>query len=243
MEQPIRFNSAQNDFENQQLIDQTVLLLRNPKHLFSEAKKVGGKGVGRIALIVSLFTLVNVFFILQSIVRLAFLGDASLGKYLLLVLIIGIIATSFATSKAYKYAVIKAFGVVYKKMTPFFQKICAVIIEKSEKVIQNADEAKEGKLKEVMDFGLILQSVFKNLPGFAQKIIVKMLNKTPIPEMVIELKQDISEGRRDEASAKLHLKIDNYLTDSYFNQNTTNWVLWLLPLNIALQYVIIHFLM
>lgn len=241
MEERNTFEEAQDPVEDQRIIDDLMYMFGNPKQLLSESRKVGGKGIGRVVLVIFLFVLTNFICLIAGIIKMISLKDASSAIYLLMILLVGIILTILASSKAYNFALVDALGKLYTKIAPIVRKICSVIIDKAENVFKTANEAKEGKLREVMDFGTILQSTFKNLPGFVRRIFVKMLNKTPISALLIDLKADIVEGRKQEATTKLHAQIDTYLNESFFNQNTTNWMYWLLPINIIIQYLLISY--
>lgn len=226
----------QNIDENQRLIDGVISMLRNPKQLIGEARRVGGKGIGIVVLVVFLFALVNFICLIAGIIKLFSITVASNATYLLLVLIVGIAITAFASSKAYHFALIDAFGKLYPKFSPLMQKICKVIIHQSEKSLTASGDAKEG-----LDFGKIIDSAFKNIPRFAKKIFVYLLSKTPIPNLVMGVKEDILAGRKEDASVKLKTNIDAYLNEFVFEPNNTNWMYWLLPLNIVIQYLVISY--
>lgn len=221
---------------NQRLIDNTIAILRNPKQLIGEARKVGGKGIGRVISVIFLFTLVNFICLIAGIIQLFSITAASNATYLLLVLVIGIAITVLASSKVYNFALIDAFGKLYKKLAPLMLKICTVIINQSEKSLKDSGDAKQG-----LDFGKIIDSTFKNIPGFAKKIFVYLLNQTPIPNLVMGVKEDILAGRKEEAAVKLKTNIDAHLNEFVFEPNNTNWIYWLLPLNIVIQFLVISY--
>ena len=227
--------------EDQKNISDLIQILHDPKRLFFEAKKVGGKGISRIILLVILFGFINFISLIFGFVKMFSSNDSLNVFFLGSILVLGISITILAGTKSYNYALTNAFGAIYSKLSPIFRKLCTVIIDKSEQVLQNTLEAKDGKLKEIMDIGNLLHSTFHNLPKFAQNKIEKMLNETPIPAMVLELKSDILNGQKEVASQKLHHQIDSYLTETFFANNSTKWVYWLLPLNILVQYLIITF--
>lgn len=236
MEDQNKFSENETEVNNEQLIDRVISMLRNPKQLIGEARKVGGKGIGRVILVIFLFVLVNFICLISGMIKLFSITTASSTGYLLLVLIVGIAMTAWASSKAYNFALIDAFGKLYPKLTPLMQKICTVIIHQSEKSLRNSGDAKQG-----LDFGKIIDSAFKNIPRFAKKIFVYLLSKTPIPNLVMGVKEDILEGKKEEAAVKLKTNIDAYLNEFVFEPNNTNWVYWLLPLNIVIQYLVISY--
>ena len=57
--------------------------------------------------------------------------------------------------------------------------------------------------------------------------------------MLIDLKQEISQGNKVEASTKLYNKMDGFISDSIFGNNNTKWVWWLLPLNVIILFIFI----
>ena len=160
--------------------------------------------------------------------------------YIFIVAIIGFIFTIIATYKMYRYNLIKGFSSVYKHISPFFQKISAFVVHKSEDLLNGKTNLKNNKNSKAIDVKKMLNESYDKVPGFLKFGMTFIINRIPFVEMLTDLKEEMNENDKEAASKKLYGKMDNYINDSVFGNNTKKWIYWLLPLNIIVQLVFIY---
>ena len=229
-------NLPQNEENNSKLLE----LLDRPWRLIKEGGKLGVKGVKRFFTILFLFAFSNTILFLYAVVRL-FSTDFQFVKvfYILLVLLIGLALTIYASYRTYQYVIIDTIRVVYENLSSFFHKISELIIDRVEGLFQGKVDLTNNQLTKALDFGKLVNSKFQRTPKFLRKGIILILNKIPFVGMLMDLKEEIMKGNKIEASAKLYHKMDGFISDSIFSNNNTRWVWWLLPLNILVSFLFI----
>lgn len=242
--------------ENDQILDNTnvtesteknkrllqLLDKSNPWPLIREGGKLGVNGVKRFFTIVFLFSITNTLLFFYAIAQLVSNGFA-LGKvfFLLLVLLVGVGFTIYAAYRTYEYVVIDTMRVIYENLTSFFQKICLTIVEKAASLIKSKTNLTDDQLTKALDFGKMVNEKYKKTPKFLRKGAILLLKRIPLVSMLIALKNAITSENKLEASQKLYNKIDGFISDNILGNNHTRWVCWLLPLNIVILGLIIHF--
>ncbi|MEZ5174117.1 MAG: hypothetical protein R2850_11575 [Bacteroidia bacterium] len=233
----IEFNNLpENEENNKKLVE----ILHYPLRLIAEGGKLGVKGIKRFFLVLFLFAITNLFLLLYSVIRVVMSGfEMPKLVIVILVLLIGIGFTAYAAYRVYQFVMIDAMRVIYGNMTSFFKNLSQTIIEKAASIIQGKTEITDQKLIEALDFGKMIQSKYKNAPGILKKGITMILKRIPFTGIITLLKTDISDGRLDDASARLYSEMDGFITTTIFGNNNTRWVWWLLPLNIVALLVLI----
>ena len=66
-----------------------------------------------------------------------------------------------------------------------------------------------------------------------------VLNRIPFVDMIIDLKESIQKGKKMEASVKLFDKMNGFISVSIFGKNNSNWIWWMLVLNIIISILLI----
>ena len=224
-------NLPENEEKNNKLLE----LLNHPWKLIKEGGKFGVNGVKRFFTILFLFSISNTILFFYSISKL-FSTDFEFSKifYAFLVLVIGLGITIYASYRTYQYVIIDTMRVIYENLSSFFKKISELIIDKSEGLFQGKADLSDNQLTKALDFGKIVNSKYQKTPAFLRKGIILILNKIPFVGMLIDLKEDIVKGNKIEASTKLYSKMDGFISGTIFGNNNTNWVWWLLPINILI---------
>ena len=226
--------------ENQENNNKLLKLLNHPWRLIKEGGKLGVNGVKRFTTVLFLFAFSNTILFFYSISRL-FSTDFEFIKilFVLLVLIIGLGVTIYSVYRTYQYVIIDTMRVIYENLSSFFHKISELIIDKVENLFQGKVDLTDSQLTKALDFGKMVNSKYQKTPKFLRKGIILILSKIPFVGMLIDLKQEILQGNKAEASAKLYNKMDGFISDNIFGNNNTKWVWWLLPLNIVILFVFI----
>ena len=229
-----------NNPENEEKNNKLIQLLNHPWRLIKEGGKLGVNGVKRLFTVLLLFSISNTILFFYSINRLFSTGfEFSKLLVVLLVLIIGVGLTIFSAYRTYQYIVIDTLRVIYENLSSFFQRISELIIDKVESVFQGKADLSNNQLTKALDFGKMVNSKYQKLPKFLRKGIILILNRIPFVGMLIDLKEDILNGHKAEASTKLYNKMQGFIVDSIFGNNNTRWVWWLLPLNIIILLLLI----
>jgi hypothetical protein len=229
-------NLPENEENNNRLLE----LLNHPWRLIKEGGKLGANGVKRFFTVLFLFAFSNTVLFFYAVSRL-FSTDFEFIKilFVLLVLIIGLGITIYSAYRTYQYVIIDTMRVIYENLSSFFHKISELIIDKVENLFQGKVDLTDNQLTKAMDFGKMVNSKYQKTPKFLRKGIIMVLNKIPFVGMLIDLKEEILQGNKVEASTKLYNKMDVFISDSIFGNNNTKWVWWLLPLNIIILIVLI----
>lgn len=229
-----------NLLENEENNKKLFKLLNNPLRLILEGGKFGVNGVIRFFTILFLFALTNTILFIYSIIRLLS-SEVEISKIavVMMVLIIGLGFTFYSVYRTYQYIIIDAMRVIYKNLSSFFQRVSALIIDKVEDIYQGNTNFNDKQLASAVDFGKIVNSKFNKLPKVLRNGIIMLLKRVPFVSMLVDLHEDISKGKKTEASTKLYNKMDEFISDKIFGNNNTRWVFLLLPLNIILLLVLI----
>ena len=229
-------NLPENEENNNRLLE----LLNHPWRLIKEGGKLGVNGVKRFFTVLFLFAFSNTILFFYSISRL-FSTNFEFLKivFVLLVLIIGLGVTIYSAYRTYQYVIIDTMRVIYENLSSFFHKISELIIDKVENLFQGKVDLTDNQLTKALDFGKMVNSKYQKTPKFLRKGIILILNRIPFVGMLIDLKQEISQGNKVEASTKLYNKMDGFISDSIFGNNNTKWVWWLLPLNVIILFIFI----
>ena len=214
-------------------------MIASPWELIKKGGKLGIKGAGRFFLLMFLFGAVNSALIVIALIKL-FLNEINRNNIIGVVLVVLVAAGSIAYAgyRAYRNILIDTIRVVYESLAPFFQKMCRIIIDKTEKLFSNNKKPNKNVLTKTIDFSKLVYENFQKVPRFLRSVIVFMLQRIPLMDILMGLQSDIKAGRKENASQNLFLQMDSFIQNTFFGTNT-QWVLWLLPLNIVVSLILI----
>jgi hypothetical protein len=232
----IEFENSQ---ENTEKANKLSELMDHPWQLITQGGKLGVTGIKRFILIFILFSFVNSVLFIYGLVQFITTGASPNKLVILLVLaLLGVGATAYAAYRAYQYAFIDVVRVIYENMSGFFQKICAIIIDKVWAIFQDKTKLNNKQLEKAINIGEIVNEQYKKMPRLLKRGITLVLSKVPVVGTLMTLRNELVEGGKEKASHKLFEKMDGLIGD-FFQANNTRWVWWLLPLNIVVMYVVI----
>ncbi len=229
-------NSSVNEGNNQRLLE----LISSPWQLIKEGGKLGVKGIKRFFGLMLLFGILNGLFFLVAAIKL-FLNEVNQNNLigLGLVALVGIVTLGYTARRAYQYVLIDTVRVIYVNFAPFFQKVCSIIIDKTEKLFTGKSTPNNRTLAKTVDLSKLVYEQFQKTPSFIRKGIVTVLEKIPFSGLLVQLQSDISQGQKEVASQTLFQKMDSFILNNIFGNNHTKWVWWLLPLNIVIDLILI----
>ncbi len=227
--------------ETEERNNKLLKLLNHPWRLIKEGGKLGVNGVKRFSTVLFLFGGANTILFIYSLSRL-FASEFEFSKLLmvLLVLIVGLGITLFSAYRTYQYVLIDTLRVIYENLSSFFQKVSESVIDKVEDKFKGKVDLTDNQLTKAMDFGKMVNTKYRRTPKFLRRSIVMVLNKIPFVGMLLDVKDDIAQGNKVQASAKLYNKMDGFISNTIFGSNNTRWVWWLLPLNIIGMVIFIR---
>ncbi|MCB9245855.1 MAG: hypothetical protein H6606_05440 [Flavobacteriales bacterium] len=215
-------------------------LLDHPRRLLKEGRKQGVHGVKRFFSVLFLFGITNTLLLFYSIIRLISLPfEFNKLLFVLLILIIGLGFTFISAYRTYQYVVLDTMRVIYGNLSSFFYRISELLIDKAENVFKGKADLTDSQITKVLDLGNLLNARFQRMPRFMREGITMILDRIPFVGMLMDLKEDVLNGNKSEASAKLYGKMDHFISNSIFGKNNTRWVWWLLPLNVLILLILI----
>ena len=224
---------------NSNISDKTISkLFKNPIWLLKEGSKHGIKSIKKLFLIAFLFGAVNTILFIFSIYRTlitSFTYEKSLVLLFILCASIGI--TFYAIFKAYWYVVFDILKIFYNQTKPLLKKASIVLIDKSEHLLNNSANKKE--LSKSIHIKKNLKNTFQKIPKLLSHSIIYLLLQVPIIEMLLDVRELLTDHNKTKASNELFNKIDQFIIESIFEGNNTLWVWWILPLNIIGIVIII----
>lgn len=193
-------------------------------------------------LITILFVFLNILFLIISLTKYSGVDKTTMNTvYLVLSILIGIGVTIVAFSNTYKYLLIDTLHIVYKYLTPFFKKLSINIIEKVSAKSENYSSNKN--IQKSFNIGNVLLEVYgKKVPGIIQKAILFLIKRIPFSDFIFNMKDELEQKNdRDDKrlSEILYQQINQYIQQSVFLGNSMKWIMWLLPVNIVLQIILI----
>jgi len=229
-------NSTKNEISEEEF---SKVLKKNPLKLLKEGGKFGVNGILKMITIVLLFSVVNIFIFTYFTIK----GYETNGFLkAVLTVIVGFAFTIIAGYKTYRYIIINAFSSVYQHISPFFTKISEVVIHKSEDLLTGKSNLKNSKNSKAIDISKLLNIHYEKVPKFLKFGMTFIINRIPFVELLSDLKGEFDENNQQVNSDKLNAKMNTFVEEKIFNKNTTQWVYWLLPLNVIIQFVIFNFL-
>lgn len=228
--------------EDKEKNSKLLRLLNHPWRLIKEGGKIGINGAKLFFTVLLLFSFSNFFLFIYAIIRL-FATEFAFSKllYLLLILIIGLGFTIFAIFQTYQQIIISTISVIYISLKPFFKKISEHIIDKSAILFQGKTDLTKKNVNKVMDFGTLINSKYQKLPSIIRNGMILILTMIPWVGMLSDVREEVVEGDKKGASAKLYQKMNGYIVESIFRDKDNQWIWWLLGINIGVLIVIIKF--
>ena len=218
-------------------------LINQPWKLVTQGSQYGITGVKRFFGVIFLFASANTIMFLFALVRIYYTGF-EFGKlmYALLVLVIGLGIMAFTIHRLYHYVFIDALRVIYSNMSSVFRKISEYVVGKVFDAAKGKADISKSEIAKALDFGMMINEKFQKFPRIIKKGVVFLLNRIPIVGMVMKLKDELLGMTQAEASNRLYDQMNNFIMESIFGNNNTQWVWWLLPANVIGLFLVIHFL-
>jgi hypothetical protein len=237
----IGYTSGENKEFTFDIDNKTIELLTSlnkPSQLLRKGGNMGVKGITTFFVTTLLFAFINIAVLIYAFV-LAAVSDETTFYVPLAVLVSGIVFMYFSITKTYGYIFVNILKTIYIDCRAIVKKICYSI---TDKVADELDKKKGPDLfltKSINLYG-ILDDNLKSIPSIAKKGLWFLLKRIPFVKYIDnDIVPLLVKGSRKEASELLYTKTDNFIINDIFGSNTLGWLLWMIPLNIVVQIVII----
>jgi len=220
--------------------DETTSSADAPKTALSVLTDTAGQGLKIVVLVLVLVFL----FLIPNLVCLGF-GIASLFQvtitrwvivFFVLLLLVAAAACLIAFFFTYEYFLIDTFKVVYAYLVPVFRFLCGLMARR-------IAEGKTGFVKKGYDWSESIAESFsaaynRKVPRLIRAVIRFALEQFPFADIMYHISID-SRQDTEKLGKEIYAQFDAYLHKRFFNPNTMKWVLWFLPLNIALHILLL----
>jgi len=219
-----------------------VTAAKSPKSSLIMASKYGIKSFGKVIGVFLLFAFINFvcgILILSQWIYSSYTTEN--GKLMLIVILLGIVFTVYATTKAYRNFIFDIMKSSYKKLTPVFKKLSSSFVQNSDAIRTGEFEVKQKEIKKVLRTGGFINEQKQRLPKVLQKGVWLLLKQIPIIGMLAEIDETVRQENKEKASEELFHKMDTHIENKLLNQISFKWIFWLLPLNIIAQVYFLYY--
>lgn len=232
-----------NEQNNSVCIEQEPDISFSFSQLFKDAGSQSLKALKWFLIVLFSFGILNIIFFIISLLKYGNRPFGGSSLYMLAILFIGLCSTIFALFSTYKYILIDTLGITYKYLTSLFKRICVKIIDK---VISGGNRL-TGKrdIEKTLNVGSLMIEIYgKQLPNYVKKSVIFILNRIPFSDFLFNMQNDLKSEKKDskELSEILYIQLDSYINNAFFKKNSMRWMLWLLPLNIIIQTILLIFI-
>ena len=243
-EQPRTFNylfeyesSPEIDSKNKAL----SRLLFQPWRMLSSGKHLGVKGLIRLLVLLSVFGILNLYFIAESWYETLFKEDVISRNIVFasLTVLLGLVMFIVVIYLCYRFLVTEVLHVMYSNNVDFFKSFSGLIVDKAKVVIQLNSNVSDDEWMKNLDFTEELKSKSIGLNTGLRKVAVFVASRVPMMDTLNMLHSELKNDNREVVQDHLFQRMDAFLKDNVFESNSTNWVYLLLPVNLILQIILL----
>lgn len=213
-------------------------LIIQPWRLLFEGRKLGVKGLGRFFLLTLLFSLVNLYFVIECIYDASVHPSARNLMLLGLCLLLGLLVFVVVLYRLYRYLVIEVMAAIYSHNSGFFRSVSAMMVERADELIRQNDHIQEDDLRKAIDFAELFDKKISGLPLVMRKMVRFVVHRLPMMDSISTLHNELKSGDKVSVSENFYLRMDAFIRESIFDSNNTNWAFFLLPLNLIAQILV-----
>lgn len=209
--------------------------------LLGLTRKFTARSIKYILLVFFLLSIVNISLFVASVFVLRTIDEMHVYVLsLIAVFVLGLSFTLIALYVTYKFVLVDALNKVYKQVSPFFRKLCNLIISKVGVTPQHSSTNSK-LIGKAFDMGDVLKASYgNNVPRFLQKAIGFIVKRIPFVPILDEVMASRQYSTQDEINERFYEQVDSYIRDFIFTSNSMKWLYWYLPLNIVFQAVLIY---
>ena len=158
--------------------------------------------------------------------------------FFLALLLLAAAACAIAFFFTYQYFIIDTFRVVYTHLIPVFRLLCALMAKR-------IAEGNTGFIKKGYDWSENIAESFtaaynRKVPRLIRAVIRFVLEQFPFADIGYHMSIDAQTQDTEKLAQDIYTQFDAYLHKRFFNANTMKWVLWFLPLNMGLDFLLLR---
>jgi hypothetical protein len=155
-----------------------------------------------------------------------------------LIILTAAAACAVALYFTYDYFLIDSVRIIYSYLTPLFRMLCGL-------TAKGIAEGNTGIIKKGYDWSENIADGFKKTynrvaPRFIRAGIRFILSLIPFADIMYHVSIDTNTRDTEALGASIYTQLDGYITTRIFEENTMKWILWFLPLNLALQGLLLY---
>lgn len=210
------------------------------KNALKLTAKIGVSGGKVLFFVLLFFGTINFGLTVYALIRL-FMVDFSWTNIGILVLIslLAVAFTVFACYLTHRYIILLSIRKIYDMTLEQRTKISEDIVQRIEGVFDGRTELSQAQLHQAVDWSKTVYHYYRAVPVFFQSGITHYLNRIPITNYIIDLKEDILAGEHRIAAEKFRISIDRFFDEHIIGSPTNIWTWLLLPVNIVILYSLI----
>lgn len=222
--------------EEEKMNEGLAAMFSKPWRLVTEGRKFGLKGFGRFLVLSSLFIFINFIFILTLAFEVLYNEASKENKGLILaVLLVGVLFTTVAISKAYRFMFVDLMRVVYMNNRGVFEGISNLVVSRAYELIRKNNQVSDDELEKGLELGELSKSKFMDMPSWMRNFTKYILRRMPFHNAVSTLASEIKSNDQHTVARHLFERTDLAVRESVFDVNNTRWAFWLFTLNLVAQ--------
>ncbi|MDR3200313.1 MAG: hypothetical protein LBT68_02535 [Spirochaetales bacterium] len=157
--------------------------------------------------------------------------------FFVLVILTAALSCVIAFFFTYEYFLVDTIRIIYAYLVPVFRLICGSLAKR-------IAEGNSGIVKKGYDWSESIADSFqqtysRKVPRLIRIAIRFILEQIPFADIMYHISIDAKTTDTEALGADIYTQFDAYLHTRFFDENTMKWILWLLPLNIALHVLFI----
>jgi hypothetical protein len=171
----------------------------------------------------------------------ATLFQVTLTRWIIVFFVLLILTAAGACAAAffftYEYFLIDTIRVVYAYLVPVFRALCMIIAKR-------IAEGNTGIIKKGYDWSENIADSFQSaysrkVPRLIRTAIRFILEQIPFADIMYHISIDTKTRNTETLGNSIYTQFDAYLHTRFFDENSMKWILWFLPVNIALAVLLI----
>ena len=203
---------------------------------------IGLSGVGKMIAVILFVGFVNLILISFGVVD-AVWGDELnklTWKAVGIMFLIGIGFTAFTGFRMYQYAIQKSIEKVYDKAKEVvILPLCIDAVIRAKELKLKGEDLSSGKdFDKAFNLVNIIGEKLNILPRIIKKPLFKLIGTVPLLDIVKEYWTQFDNEDSDMLGQKIYLKVNEFVAEVL--QPSIKWLLWLLPVNMIVQLVVLY---
>jgi hypothetical protein len=212
------------------------------KEVLGNLAGIGLQGLGKMIGIILLLGFINLMFVAFATSN-AIWGDELTKltwQIVGIIFLVSVVFTAFCAYKMYQYTIIRSAEKVYDMIKEVVIKgLCVKIVVQ---VITMKSESQslptKEKFKTMFNLVTLVGDKLNTLPSIIKKPLLKIISTIPFYGLVTEYWTLFENNNKEEITELLYKKANELVKEELLHTNLV-WLLWLIPINILVQFLVI----